>query len=82
MIFCTGLGLVTAQGALQIAQVPVTVAIAGVELKPAYAGLAPGFIGLYQVNVILPLDLLPGVNLPLHLSQGASTSNTVPVSIQ
>ena len=82
IIFCTGLGAVTSQGAFEIAQAPVTVAIAAAQLKPIFSGLAPGFIGLYQVNVILPIDIPPGVNLPLHLSQGATASNTVSVSIQ
>ena len=82
VIFCTGLGGVSPQRGLQIARTPVSATIGRLELKPIYAGLTPGFIGLYQVNVILLIDTPPGVNLPLRLSQGGATSNTVLVSVQ
>ena len=31
-----------------------------VPLTPLFAGLAPGFVGLYQVNFIVPASLAPG----------------------
>jgi uncharacterized protein (TIGR03437 family) len=82
VIFCTGLGAVSPQRNLLIARTPVSATIGRSEPKPFFAGLTPGFIGLYQVNVILLIDTPPGVNLPLRLSQGGTTSNTVLVSIQ
>jgi uncharacterized protein (TIGR03437 family) len=51
-------------------------------MQPAYAGLAPGFIGLYQVNLAVPASAAPGTDLPLKLRQGQAESNPVPVSLQ
>jgi len=48
----------------------------------AFAGLAPGFIGLYQVNVVIPSNTPPGLGIPLTLKQGGVLSNSVGISIQ
>ncbi len=82
VIFCTGLGLVTSQGSLKVAQAPVTALVQGAVWKPDFAGLTPGFIGLYQVNLPVPAAAPPGLGLSLSLQQGGLTSNTVPISIQ
>ena len=52
------------------------------KLPTSFAGLTPGFVGLYQANVILPDTFPPGLSLPLTLKQGDAVSNTVVVSIQ
>ena len=54
VIFATGLGAVTQSGQLSRTNAPVTVLLNGTELPASFAGLAPGFIGLYQVNVTDP----------------------------
>lgn len=82
VIFGTGLGAVADQGSLKVAQTPVKVVIQGSELTPAFAGLAPGFVGLYQINVVIPLATAPGLNVALNLRQGQLASNSVQVSIQ
>jgi uncharacterized protein (TIGR03437 family) len=82
VVFCTGLGAVTRRGSLMVAQVPATGLVQGAEWPAAFAGLSPGFIGLYQVNLPVPLTAAPGLNLPLAIQQGNITSNTVQVSIQ
>jgi len=38
----------------------VRVLIGGVEVTPLYAGVSPGFAGLYQVNIVLPANLPSG----------------------
>ena len=65
-----------------VAQVPATGVVQGATWKAAFTGLSPGFIGLYQVNLPVPLTAPPGLNLPLAIQQGNITSNTVHVSIQ
>src|SRR5262249_8380520 len=60
VIFCTGLGLVTSQGSLSVAQAPVTALVQGLAWRPDFAGLTPGFIGLYQVNLPIPAAAPPG----------------------
>jgi len=52
------------------------------ELQVQYAGLTPGYIGLYQVNVPIPAGTAPGSNLGLSIKAGGVASNTVSVAIQ
>jgi uncharacterized protein (TIGR03437 family) len=44
-----------------------------------FAGLTPGFIGLYQVNVTVPV--LPPGQTTLQLNAGGASSNSVPVYV-
>lgn len=81
-IFCTGLGATEAQGSFQVTVTPVTAVLNGTTLSTAFAGLAPGFIGLYQVNLPIPASTPPGLAVPLTLGQGTSTSNPVLVAVQ
>jgi uncharacterized protein (TIGR03437 family) len=57
----------------------VTVSIGGQIIEPAFAGLAPGSIGLAQANVQVPV-LAPG-DYPVVITVGGSVSNSVLVSI-
>jgi len=82
VVFCTGLGAVASQGALKVAQTPAIGLVQGVKWPAAFAGLSPGFIGLYQVNLPIPLTTPPSLNLDLAIQQGNVTSNTVHISIQ
>ncbi len=54
--------------------VPVTVTIGGQTSTPIFAGLAPGFVGLYQVNVQMPAGVASGPAVPVSLSVGAKSS--------
>jgi uncharacterized protein len=47
-LWCTGLGAVDARG---LTRLTPTVTVNGVNAEVLYSGLAPGFPGLYQVNV-------------------------------
>ena len=63
---------------------PVTVTIGGIESAVAFQGLAPGFVGLYQVNVVVPSGVAPGDAVPLVLTQNGIVANpdqaiTIPV---
>jgi uncharacterized protein (TIGR03437 family) len=58
------------------------VALGGAELTAAFAGLTPGLIGVYQVNVLLPTAMPPGLYLPIYLKQASAVSNTVTVAVQ
>ncbi len=55
----------------------VAVLLDGVRLEPQFAGLAPTFSGLYQVNVELPQDLTAGRH-ELQLEVDGAASNVVP----
>jgi uncharacterized protein (TIGR03437 family) len=81
-IYATGLGAVGRQGSFSPVTNPVTVVVGGQELPASFAGLAPGFSGLYQVNVVIPGTTPPDLGVPLYLKQGGVASNSVMVNIQ
>jgi len=56
--------------------------IGGVPAQVVFAGLAPGFIGLYQVNAQVPQGIAAGDAVPVTLSTGAIASNTVTISVR
>jgi uncharacterized protein (TIGR03437 family) len=82
IIWATGLGAIRATGGLSPTTAPVTVTLGGAELSVQYAGLSPGFPGLYQVNVTIPASTPPGLGVPLILKVGGQVSNTVFLSLQ
>jgi len=85
MVYLTGLGAVAgslsaghpAPGPL-VARHGVEVRLGQLALTPAFAGLAPGFVGLYRVDVTLPLTLTPGVYELRVVAAGAASE---PVSV-
>ncbi len=90
LIYCTGLGAVANQPATGAAvsdasavtiQTP-TVTIGGVQASTNFAGLAPGFVGVYQVNALVPATITPGAAVSLRLSAGGVSSNTVTIAVQ
>jgi uncharacterized protein (TIGR03437 family) len=60
----------------------VTVTIHGVSLPALYAGPAPNFVGLDQVNVGLPLTLRGSGESSVVLAVDGQTSNVVTINIQ
>src|SRR5579871_216827 len=90
-IFCTGLGAVsnpppTGSAALaspySLTNTQPTVTIGGLTAAANYSGLAPGFVGLYQVNALVPLGVAPGSVVPVIIMMGSTTSNTVTIAVQ
>jgi uncharacterized protein (TIGR03437 family) len=47
-----------------------------------YSGLAPGLVGLYQVNVQVPPGVPSGNDVQVVITIGGSTSNTVTIAVQ
>jgi uncharacterized protein (TIGR03437 family) len=47
-----------------------------------YSGLAPGFIGLWQINVRIPADTTAGNAVPVRVLINGTPSNTVTVAIR
>jgi uncharacterized protein (TIGR03437 family) len=60
----------------------VTVNIGGIQVPAAFAGLSPGFVGLYQVNIQVPSGVQPGDAVPLVITQAGVNSNTVTVAVR
>ena len=88
LIYCTGLGPVSpvqqsgsaAAGAASTTATP-TVTIGGVTASTTYSGLAPGFVGLYQINAVVPSGLGTG-NKPVVITTGSVASNPSLLPVQ
>jgi uncharacterized protein (TIGR03437 family) len=57
------------------------VTIGGVPATVAFSGLAPGFVGLWQLNIVIPLNAPTGDAVPLVVTHGGRTSLTTTVAI-
>jgi uncharacterized protein (TIGR03437 family) len=91
VIYCTGLGDVNPR---QIAgqQVPfsplsqtldtVKVTIGGIDAPVFFAGVTPGFTGLYQVNAYVPTGVTPGNNVPLVITEAGRVGPPVTIPVK
>ncbi|MBK9168657.1 MAG: hypothetical protein IPM24_14470 [Bryobacterales bacterium] len=81
-VYCTGLGPVfsaNAQGLRDTLFSP-QVTIGGVPARVLFSGLAPGYFGLYQVNVEIP-ESAPAGEQPLRMAVNQIDTNTVTVAV-
>lgn len=78
VIYLTGLGLTNpavGDGSpgpfdpLASAIVPPTVTLGGSTLPLIYAGMVPGEVGVYQINVKVPAAIATGLSVPLVIGQ-------------
>jgi uncharacterized protein (TIGR03437 family) len=90
MIYCTGLGTVANRPATGAAvsdasattiQTPI-VTIGGAQASTNFAGLAPGYVGVYQVNALVPVTVTPGAAVSLSIGAGGVSSKTVTFAVQ
>ena len=58
-----------------------TVIIGGLAARVLFTGLAPGSVGLYQVNVEIPAGVTQSAAAPVALSIGGVSSNTVAIAV-
>ena len=92
IIYCNGLGTVTppiptgqpapAGGPLSVTNNPVSITIGGISATVTFAGLAPGFPDLYQVNAVVPAGVVAGPSVPVVLSVAGQTSPAVTLAVQ
>jgi uncharacterized protein (TIGR03437 family) len=93
IVYATGQGtvspvLTTGQGApgppslSSINVGEVTATIGGRPAQTLFAGLAPGFVGLLQINLLVPNDAPAGAQVPLAITvRGQTIQNGVTVAI-
>ncbi len=90
-IYCTGLGEVTPPVAagmpapldhLTRTVNPVTVTIGGVAAPVQFAGLTPGFAGLYQVNVKVPQGITPGAAVVVLIVEAGQVGSPVRMAVK
>ncbi len=84
VIYATGLGqtspavqagLPAPSDTLAGVLVPPKVDLGGMPLTVLFAGLTPGQVGVYQINVTVPKNAPTGLNVPLNISQGAAATS-------
>jgi uncharacterized protein (TIGR03437 family) len=102
-IYCTGLGPVTNQpptglppldGQLSETITMPSATIGGAQAQVLFSGLAPGTVGIYQVNALVPPASAKGEAVPVTISfgpfqasngsfyAGNAVSNTVTIAVQ
>ncbi|MCZ2151656.1 MAG: hypothetical protein LC126_28260 [Bryobacterales bacterium] len=89
-IYCTGLGRVEfppRPGEPPPPDPPIRtvdtpeVSIGGAPAEVSFSGLAPGSVGLYQINAKIAAAAQTGNAVPLTVSIGGKTSNTVAIAV-
>lgn len=55
---------------------------AGLCVTPSFAGLAPTFVGLYQINVAVPTGSPTGALVPIYITTDAGETNVVNIAVQ
>ena len=90
-IYCTGLGPVTNQpatgspglaGPLSWTTATPIVTIGGADATVQYFGLAPGLVGVYQVNALVPAGSAEGPAIPVTMKVGGVTSNSITIAVK
>jgi uncharacterized protein (TIGR03437 family) len=90
VVYCTGLGpvsgaMVTGAPASSTSLQPTTpqpaaATVGGIPATVSFSGLAPGFIGLYQINVQVPANAAPGSFLNIGI--GGEMAPAVPLPVK
>jgi uncharacterized protein (TIGR03437 family) len=90
-LFCTGLGAVdqtvpdgAAAPASPLANTVTTptVTIGGKNAQVSFSGLAPGFVGLYQIDVTVPSGVAPGNQVPVLISIAGETGPAATIAVK
>jgi uncharacterized protein (TIGR03437 family) len=88
LIYCVDLGAITpalkdgqAGTGAEITVATPTASLGGMNAPISFHGTAPGFVGLYQVNVQIPTGLASG-NQPLVLTISGVSSQTVQLPVK
>jgi uncharacterized protein (TIGR03437 family) len=89
LVYLTGMGAVTPAvadgaipGASNINATPLSVYVADVSVTPSYAGLAPGYPGLYQLNIVIPAAISVTGPVPLAINTPNAFHDQVSVTVQ
>ncbi len=80
-LFVTGLGETTSSNGFEVAKRTPAVTVGGAAARVLFAGRAPGFVGLNQVNIEIPIEVNPGEAVPIVLTSGKRKGNQVALPI-
>lgn len=73
-------GAVTPSTGLTQTTLPVSATIGGMSAHVAFSGLAPGFVGLMQMNIAIPTGLTEGT-YPLTITLNGVQTNAATISV-
>ncbi|HTW31760.1 MAG TPA: IPT/TIG domain-containing protein, partial [Candidatus Sulfotelmatobacter sp.] len=84
-LFVTGLGVTSSSNGMEVAVQQPMVTVGGVNCPVTFAGAAPGFTGLDQINCTIPSGMLisdPANNsVPVVIASDSRISNTATLAI-
>ncbi len=90
IVLATGLGAVSpaaktganSRDTLRTTSITPVVLIGGVPAAVAFSGLSPDFVGVNQLNVVVPAGATPGDKVPIQLqAAGITTSDQVTMAV-
>jgi uncharacterized protein (TIGR03437 family) len=87
VLYCAGLGITSPAFSDGVAapsaptKDPVTVSVGGKSAPVAFAGIVAGFVGLYQVNIVVPDGVQTGDAIPIILSISGQQSPQAPIPV-
>jgi uncharacterized protein (TIGR03437 family) len=67
-------GIAAPTSPLAYATMQPKLTLGGHEMAVTYAGLAPGNVGVYQINARVPMGAPQGLNIPLVIDQGGMST--------
>jgi uncharacterized protein (TIGR03437 family) len=91
VIYCTGLGTTVPAvpsgqaapgGPLALVVNTPLVSVGGVPATVVFAGMTPGLVGLYQVNVVIPQGITLGPAVPVVITHQGVVGNTVTIVVK
>ncbi len=81
-LYATGLGLTTSSNGFDVAVEQPTVTVGGIACPVSFAGAAPGYEGLDQINCTIPAGAASSSSAPVRITSGDRTSNAATLAIQ
>ncbi len=81
-LYATGLGLTSPTNGFDVAVQQPTVTVGGVACPVTFAGAAPNYVGLDQINCTIPAGLASSATVSVVVTSGDRTSNTGTLAIQ
>jgi uncharacterized protein (TIGR03437 family) len=81
-LYLTGLGTITSRDGLDWANQQPTVTLGGKPCPVSYAGRAPGFTGLDQINCVVPAGLGASSPAQVWVTSGQRASNIATLAVQ
>jgi uncharacterized protein (TIGR03437 family) len=67
---------------LVFTQVQPAVSIGGLNAVVQFSGMAPGFVGVWQINAVVPQSVTPGSTVPLSVAAAGVQSNIVTIAVK